>query len=48
MQKLGELPPGELPLMAEEPRSFADVLKRAVGVKAATQPAPPPGGEDAT
>lgn len=48
MQKLGELPQGALPLIAEEPRSFADVLKRAVGVKAASRPAPPPGREDAS
>ena len=43
MQKLGELPQGALPPLAQEPQSFADVLKRALGVKAAApaEPVPP-------
>lgn len=34
MQKLGELPEHVLPKLAAEPHSFADILKRAVGVRA--------------
>jgi flagellar biogenesis protein FliO len=42
MQKLGELPQGALPPLAQEPRSFAEVLRRALGVKATeAQPVPP-------
>lgn len=33
MQKLGELPEHVLPKLAAEPQSFADILKRAVGVR---------------
>lgn len=36
LAKLGELPQSELPrTIAQEPRRFADVLKRAVGIQAA-------------
>lgn len=42
MQKLGELPQGSLPLVAHEPHTFADVLKRALGAKAAAAPQPKP------
>jgi flagellar biogenesis protein FliO len=35
MQKLGELPEHALPKLAPEALSFADILKRAVGVRAA-------------
>jgi flagellar biogenesis protein FliO len=45
MQKLGELPQGALPLIAHEPHTFADVLKRALGVKAAAPPQPKPPAE---
>jgi flagellar biogenesis protein FliO len=34
MQKLGELPNGTFLPAAHEPQSFADVLKRAVGIRA--------------
>jgi flagellar biogenesis protein FliO len=33
MQKLGELPEAALPKLAQEPQRFADILKRAVGVR---------------
>jgi flagellar biogenesis protein FliO len=33
LQKLGELPDSALLQTSQEPRSFADVLKRAVGMK---------------
>jgi flagellar biogenesis protein FliO len=36
MQKLGELPEHFLPKLAQEPQSFAEILKRAVGVKRTT------------
>lgn len=47
MQKLGELPPGVLPPHpVSEPQSFADVLKRAVGLRStAAAPARPPDEE---
>jgi flagellar biogenesis protein FliO len=41
MQKLGELPEAELPHVVPEPKSFADVLKRAVGVRSAVKPDEP-------
>ncbi len=43
LEKLGELPQSALPpVVAAEPRTFADVLKRAVGVPAASPVSPPP------
>jgi flagellar biogenesis protein FliO len=43
MQKLGELPDGALVRVATEPQSFAEVLKRAIGVRTAgkAEPAKP-------
>ncbi len=38
MQKLGELPEGELPRAVVEPKSFAAVLKQAIGLRAARRP----------
>jgi flagellar biogenesis protein FliO len=39
LAKLGELPRSELPVaVIEEPKSFAEVLKRAVGVKPPQEP----------
>jgi flagellar biogenesis protein FliO len=48
LAKLGELPSSELPrTVSDEPRSFAEVLKRAVGVKASPPlPSPPPSREE--
>lgn len=43
LSKLGEMPREALPAGEPlEPRSFGDVLKRAIGVKAATEPEPAP------
>ncbi|MDF3066232.1 MAG: hypothetical protein K0R38_1833 [Polyangiaceae bacterium] len=43
LAKLGELPRSELPqAVATEPPSFAEVLKRAVGVKPSAPPQDPP------
>jgi len=43
LAKLGELPRATLPATddALEPRTFSDVLKRAVGVRVAPPPTPP-------
>jgi flagellar biogenesis protein FliO len=46
MQKLGELPQGALPRVAAEPHSFAEVLKRAVGLKSAAKPEAKPSPEE--
>lgn len=43
LAKLGELPSSDLPRpSAEPPTTFADALKRAVGVKAGKPPEEPP------
>jgi flagellar biogenesis protein FliO len=40
MQKLGELPDGALVRATQEPQSFAEVLKRAIGVRTTTKAEP--------
>lgn len=40
MQKLGELPDDALVRVAQEPQSFAEVLKRAIGLRSAPKAEP--------